>query len=154
MGITCFDSNQVETALAFKKTLVLEVGNVDISDNLSQETRKINEFGDIVATKVEQRQKHLTDAEVKQIVAEYKKGKSTYALAKEFDCHRTTVSDALKSKGVDVTKKVKLDVDGVIAMYEQMHTAQEIADKYGIGSQVVIRCLKAHGVRIRGRWEY
>ena len=40
------------------------------------------------------------------------------------------------------------------AMYEQKHTAQEIADRYGVGRQVVLSPLKAHGVRTRGRWEY
>ena len=154
MGITDIDSNQIETVLAFKETLASQASNADLSYRLSQETRKVNEFGEILATKTKQVQKHLTDVEVGQVVAAYEKGKSTYALASEFGCHRKTISGALKSRGVVVTKKVKLDEDGVIAMYEQRHTAQEIADRYGVGRQIVIRCLKANGVRIRRRWEY
>ena len=69
--------------------------------------------------RVEQGQKRLTDTEVRQIVDEYGKGKSTYQLAREFGRHRNTVSNVLKSKGVEVTSKVKLDAEAVIEMYAQ-----------------------------------
>ena len=154
MELSDINSNQIETVLAFKKTLVSEAGIANLTDSLSQETRKINGYGEVEARKVKQEQKRLTDEEIALLCDAYQNGKSTYQLAREFGCHRNTVSNALKSRGIEVTNKVKLDVEAVIEMYAQKHNAQEIADRFGIGSQIVLRCLKAHGVKIRGRWEY
>lgn len=36
-------------------------------------------------------------------------------------------------------------------MYEDMYTAKEIAQEYNVSSNVVIRCLRSHGVNIRPR---
>jgi len=92
------------------------------------------------------------------LITGYTEGKSTYTLAKEFCCHKNTVSGILKKNGVTVTNQKainKLDVEGAIAMYENKCTLQMIADKYKVNPQLVARSLRANGVRIRsGRWEY
>ena len=106
--------------------------------------------------RIQQNQKQLNVEEIKLLIAEYENGKSTYALARQFDCHRGTVSNVLKRHGVNVThsKVGKLDVADIVTMYGQMHTTAEIAEKYNVGPQLILRCLREHGVKIRRRWDY
>ena len=64
------------------------------------------------------------------LIFEYKNGKTTYVLAKQFGCNRITVSNILKKHGVIVSKcmsQKKLDPEDVISMYENMYNTVEIA---------------------------
>ena len=106
---------------------------------------------------MKQEQKRLNDDEIKLLIVAYLDGKSTYALAAQFGCHRTTVSEILKRHDVTVTKQKslrKLNLADVVDMYENMHTSAEIAEKYEVGSNVIIRCLRSQGIEIRSRWDY
>jgi DNA-binding CsgD family transcriptional regulator len=99
----------------------------------------------------------MSEEEIKLLVEGYRCGETTYQLARQFGCHRLTVSNVLKRRGVNVTKctaQRQLDAEDVIAMYGDMCTSAEIAEKYGVGPNVILRCLRKRGVRIRGRWEY
>ena len=119
--------------------------------------RKVNEYGEVEVGRTVQEQKHLVEDEIVLLLSEYKAGKSIYALAEQFGCHRTTVSNTLKKYGIKVThckSQEKLNIQDAIAMYEDNHTAQEIADKYNVTRQLVTKSLRAHGVTIRGRWDY
>ena len=145
------DPNHFEHILRFKSSIPIEL-TAPSTDSLLPNSRKVNEYGEIQATRIEQSQKRLTDEEIGLVCSAYQSGKSTYQLAREFGCHRSTISNALKSRGIEVTKKSKLDVVDVATLYEQGHATQEIADKYNVGPQVILRCLKAEGIKIRGRW--
>ena len=147
-----FDSNHLDVVVAFKKSISDGVEAHLSANNQPSNARRVNEYGEIQATRIEQSQKRLTDEEIGLICSAYRSGKSTYQLAREFGCHRNTISNALKSKGIEVTKKSKLDVVDVATLYEQGYATQEIADKYNVGPQVILRCLKAEGIKIRGRW--
>ena len=48
----------------------------------------------------------------------------------------------------------KLDAAEVIMMYAEMHTTKEIAQRFGVCSKVVIKCLRENGIKIRNRWDY
>ena len=48
----------------------------------------------------------------------------------------------------------KLDPSDIISMYAQMHTTEEIAKKYTVNPQAIIKCLRAHNIGIRSRWDY
>lgn len=48
----------------------------------------------------------------------------------------------------------KLDAAEVILMYAEMHTAKEIAQRFGVCSKAVIKCLRENGIKIRSRWDY
>jgi predicted DNA-binding protein (UPF0251 family) len=53
-----------------------------------------------------QQRHNFDDDEVEQIVMGYTKNKlNTFQLADEHKCHRTTISNILKSNGITVTKK-------------------------------------------------
>jgi len=91
------------------------------------------------------------------LISEYKNGKTTYTLAEQFGCNRITVSNILKKHGVIVSKctsQKKLDTEDVISMYENMHNTAEIAEKYDVGPNAILRCLRNHGITIRSRWDY
>lgn len=52
---------------------------------------------------ITQQQKNLSELEIQTICERYKNGASSYELAKEFGCHRRTISDTLKRNGVEVS---------------------------------------------------
>ena len=151
MGITGLDLNNVRAAAKLRPKIFRSH-----AVSLPSTDRAVNEQGEIVVSKIKQEQKRLSDDEVSLIIAAYKSGSSTYDLAEQFGCHRNTISNAIKSRGVSVTirKDEKLDAEDVIAMYENMHTSAEIAEKYGVGPNIICRLLRSHGVKIRGRWDY
>lgn len=60
---------------------------------------------DSIIKTIKQQQKSLSDSETRTIIMKYQQGKSTYELAKEFGCHRYTISKALKDNGVEVTNQ-------------------------------------------------
>ena len=66
-----------------------------------------------IKTEIEQQQKHLSNNEVLEIISKYKAGKSTYELAKEYGCHRRTISDNLKKRGIKVTNQL-MERKGVV----------------------------------------
>jgi uncharacterized protein (DUF433 family) len=151
------DSNKYDAVLRFKNSISIGVNPTSPADNISQSARKTNEYGEIEVKRMMQEQKRLSDEEIQMLIVEYKNGKSTYALAKQFGCHRYTVSNALKKQGVNVTNRKaqrKLNIADVVAMYENMHTSEEISAKYDVSPQAIIQCLREQGVAIRGRWDY
>jgi uncharacterized protein (DUF433 family) len=157
VGISGLDSKNYDVVIQFKKSLENQPHPLIPVDILSDGAQKVNEYGEVEVRRIRQVQKQLMPAEVDEIVKAYKAGNTTYALAEQFGCQRVTISEHLKKRGVNVSKRKsmdKLDVDDVIFMYRNMHTSQKIAEKYGVHPQVVIRCLRAEGIAIRGRWDY
>ena len=154
MALTDIDSNTFDTVISFKKSLQTEVVNDNPSLNPPADARQINEYGEVEANRMIQQQKRLNAKQIARLVEGYNSGKSVYELAEQFGCHRTTVSRQLKLQGVNVTisKFDSLDADNVTSMYAKQRTLKEISDKYCVGPQVVARCLRENGVKIRGRW--
>jgi len=155
MGISTLNLNFVKTALN-SRAKILKQGKYDNpSDNNT--LKRMNEHGDEVVAKIRQEQKRLNGEEIELLVDGYKEGKSVYTLADEFGCGRVTVSNILKRHGHEVCNRVaqkKLDADAVITMYNKMHTTEEIAQKCGVSTSSIVRCLKANGVELRSRWDY
>jgi uncharacterized protein (DUF433 family) len=154
-------SNRLKSAVRIKKSLSASHNELAAlqppNQILSQTGRTVNGYGETEVVKIQQEQKHMSEEETKLLVEGYRCGKTTYQLARQFGCHRLTVSNALKRHGVNVTKctgQRQLDAEDVIAMYGDMCTSAEIAEKYGVEPNVILRCLRKRGVRIRGKWEY
>lgn len=156
VGLTGANYNRYKTILQAKRQLTTRPKPVTINGD-EKGDREIDMFGEIKVKQLHQEQKRLSPEEKEIIIAEYSSGRTTYDLAKQFGCHRRTISSILKSHGVKVDKckaRKKLDVDKVIAMYTELHTSEEIAKCFGVSSQSILVCLRAHGVKIRGRWDY
>lgn len=73
---------------------------------------------------ITQQQKTLSETEIKIIILKYQQGKSTYELAKEFGCHRATISKALKDNGIEVTNqcaKKKVLAEMIMQLYSEWY---------------------------------
>jgi len=153
VGISGLDLNNYNGIIKFKKSISTEISKVISAKNKPSETTKVNEYGETVVSRMRQEQTRLNDDEVEVLIKEYQNGKSTKALAERFGCNKATVSRVLKRYGVNVTNRKKERVfimEDVIAMYENMHTAVEIAQKYGVTPDMVIRFLREKGGKIQG----
>ncbi len=151
------DSNKYRTILRFKESLPLREESLSSRESISLATSKINKYGEIEVQCLHQAQKRLTEEEIQELIAEYKNGKSIYALAQRLGCCKHTVRNALKKHGVNVTNRKaqrKLNVADVISMYENMHTSKEISEKYDVCPDAILQCLREQRVAIRGRWDY
>ena len=106
---------------------------------------------------ITQQQKTLSEAETRTIILKYQQGKSTYELAKEFGCHRYTISKALKDNGIEVTNqcaKKKVLAEMIMQMYSEWYKPQEIGEALGVSADTVRRILHDNNVYIRKSWEY
>lgn len=103
---------------------------------------------------IKQQQKHeFSKKEIEEIISAYRSGVSTYELAEQYNCHRSTISHQLKMYGIEV-KIEKIDIDEAIALYESGWTTKQIAEKYHMTDNAVSRRLKKAGVKMRTRWDY
>ena len=110
-----------------------------------------------IVKSIKQQQKHLSEEETRKIILEYQQGKSTYELAKEFGCHRYTISKALKDNGIEVSNqaaKKKVLAEMIMQMYSEWYKPQEIGEALGVSADTVRRILKQNDVYIRKSWEY
>ena len=106
---------------------------------------------------ITQQQKNLSELEIQTICERYRNGASSYELAKEFGCHRRTISDTLKRNGVKVSHQAATKpelVKRVIELYAEMKTPKEVGAIVGIGGDTVRKVLKENGIYIRKSWEY
>ena len=110
-----------------------------------------------IVKNITQQQKTLSELEIRTICEKYKNGASSYELAKEFGCHRRTISDTLKRNGIEVShlasKKPEL-VKKIIELYAEMKTPKEVEAIVGVGGDAVRKVLKGNGIYIRKSWEY
>ncbi|MFR7820177.1 hypothetical protein [Candidatus Pseudoruminococcus sp.] len=94
---------------------------------------------------------------VQAICKRYQSGDSVYKLAKDFECHRSTISAVLKRNGVEVSHKASTKpelVKKVIELYAEMKTPKEVGTIVGLDCATVRQLLKDNGIYIRKAWEY
>jgi len=172
-----FDSNKYQTIIHQKRKLLLnhntsephifnckfsksnyEASTTIIPTDKTLRNKKIDEFGEMAVERLMQPyRRKFYDDEIEQIIADYKSGKTTIELAKEFNCNKNTINILLRKHGVNVAKakaQAKLDIDEVIKMYEDRNTIEKIAKHFGVSSHTINKCLHKNNVKIRGRWDY
>ena len=104
-----------------------------------------------------QDQKRLSDDEIRQIAEKYSAGASTYELAVEFDCHRSTISRVLKKSDSEVSHEVSKRealTKRVLEMYADYTKPVDIGKELGINVTTVRKILHENCVRIRSSAEY
>ena len=170
------DSKKYQAALRLKRQIAETpelFPDLNMSEDRLSSNREIDEFGEMATKCVRLEQKRLTSEEVKMLIIEYQAGKTPIELSEKYGCHRITVGRILRRNGVEIrpphydkqvvehqtpTSKFrardKLDAAEVILMYAEMHTTKEIAQRFGVCSKVVIKCLRENGIKIRNRWDY
>lgn len=132
-----------------------KISNPPTADNISP--KRQNVYGETEVCRIRQKQKTLSEIEVQTVCKRYQSGDSVYKLAKDFECHRSTISAVLKRNGVEVThlasKKPEL-VKKVIELYAEMKTPKEVGTIVGLDCATVRQLLKDNGIYIRKAWEY
>ena len=155
MGLSRLESNKYHNLASRKALLPLEPDG-HVTEHQS-ENLKENEYGEKEVQQIRQTQKYLSDQERAEIADAYRSGKTTYELAEEYGCHRRTIVEALKKQGIVPNKaksQKKLNVETVVKMYSEFHSAEEIGKLFGVGRDVIVKCLRKNGVAIRSRWDY
>ena len=112
---------------------------------------------DYIVKTIKQQQKVLTELETRTIIKRYQQGVSSYILAKEFGCHRSTITAALRRNGIEVSHKATTKpelVKRVIELYAEMKTPKEVGSIVGINEGTVQSILHDNNVYIRKSWEY
>ncbi len=149
-------SNTFLKIIKFKESIT-ESSGIPVKPSIT-ENKSINKYGETEVRKICQKQKFLSEYEVEEIKRLYLEGVTTYALATAFDCHRSTISAALKKAGINGTIKragKDFDPEEAVRLYAEGHTSKEIGQMLGGINQLTIRnCLREHGVKIRSRWDY
>lgn len=159
------DPNQYDAIIRQKVKVIQATKNLGqaatfiISDDAERHNREIDVFGEIAVKRLKQPyRREFSEADIKQMISAYQSGETTtIKLAEQFGCSKTTINKLLRQHGVEVTRakaQARLNADAVVAMYDEMRTTEEIAECFHVHPQVVIRCLRANGVKIRSRWDY
>lgn len=112
---------------------------------------------DYIVKSIKQQQKNLSELEIQTICKKYQSGSSSYELAKEFNCHRSTITATLRRNGIEVSHKATTKpelVKRVIELYAEMKTPKEVSSIVGINEGTVRSILHDNNVYIRKSWEY
>lgn len=159
VGLSGLDSNKYAKLIGLKRKTPVspELCPKDTLSKTENPVKRTNEYGEPEVLRISRQQKQLSDAEKLEAIKEYLSGKTVLELAKNFGCHKVTISRALKAAGIrpdNRTAQKKLDVNAVISMYKDFHTTAEIAERFGVNPNAIIKCLRDNDVPIRNRWDY
>lgn len=100
---------------------------------------------------IRQRQRRLTEDQVKQMAARYHEGATVYELAKEFGIRRATVSERLKKAGVSMRCQPPGSelIDSMVRLYELGLSLAEVGDRVGTSAGTVHRYLRLRNIGMR-----
>lgn len=103
------------------------------------------------ATRIRQRQKRLDENEIERLIAEYRTGLTIYQLATRFGCHRTTVSECLKARGVQMRRRPLCEeqIREAIRLYQSGLSVAKAADQVGAKPETLRLRLIERGVQMR-----
>ena len=102
--------------------------------------------------------KHKTlfdEATEKEIIKKYKSGMLTTYIAKDYYCHRHTITRLLKRHGIELdgTRRSAAilsneDVEEIIRRYKKGESARTLANDFGCAHKRITNLLKKNGVKI------
>ena len=157
MVLSGHNSNNYTTLITSKREICKQADSGKLLIETGNKPHRINQYGEKEVLSYIDPQKRLTPVEIAEIAEAYKTGESTYKLAKRYGCHRSSISNALKSVGITPRKgntKNYLDEPGIISMYENNHTIAEIAENLKVDPHTIARCLKKNNIPTRRKADY
>jgi len=100
---------------------------------------------------IRQRQRRLTEDQVKQMAARYHEGAAVYELAKEFGIRRATVSERLKKAGVSMRCQPPRSelINSMVGLYESGLSLAEVGARTRTSPGTVRRYIRIRGVQMR-----
>lgn len=137
MGLLETFSNNYKIARDYVKNHASTPVDIDVDQAITDQSYD----PDYIVKSIKQQQKSLSDTETRAIIMKYQQGKSTYKLAKEFGCHRYTISKALKDNGAEVTNQCakKVLAEMIMQKYSEWYKPQEIGEALGVSTDTVRR---------------
>lgn len=101
--------------------------------------------------KIRQQQKRLDEDEIGQLVAEYRAGSTIYGLAAKFGCHRTTVSEHLRTHGVQMRLRPLTEerIREAVRLYGSGLSSAKVGERVGATDKTVLARLRERGVVVR-----
>ena len=85
MALSYLDANRYDKVLKWKHSIDPSKYDINCTIHLPTSSIIVSEFGDLKVTEIRKPQKHFTDEEIKQVIAEYENGMTTYQLAENMD---------------------------------------------------------------------
>ena len=153
MGLSETYSNNYKIIRDYVKNHASTPVNTDVDPAITDQSYD----PDYIVKSIKQQQKNLSELEIQTICKKYQSGSSSYELAKEFNCHRGTITAALRRNGIEVSHKATTKpelVKRVIELYAEMKTPKEVSSIVGINEGTVRSILHDNNVYIRKSWEY
>ena len=100
-------------------------------------------------------QPRISEARADQIVEAYMAGGTVYDLAREFDCHRVTISAVLKRRGATLRRLPPSDeqVSEMIRLYESGLSLSKVGERLGFNATTVLHRLRAVGHTSRSSYQ-
>lgn len=104
-----------------------------------------------IATEIHQTQKRLSNTEIAQMIAAYNAGASMRDLAKQFGCHKITISNRLKNAGVKLhgVPANKKQIDEMVRLYESGLSLADTGKRVGVSANTVLRYLRQRRIETR-----
>lgn len=104
-----------------------------------------------VVHSLRQKQRRLDKDEIERLIAAYKAGSTVYQLAERWGCHRTTVSQCLKSHGVRMRRvpPSEKQLDDAARLYESGLSLARVGREVGCHPDTLWSHLRQRGVAMR-----
>lgn len=89
---------------------------------------------------------------MKELIAAYLSGRTVYELAEIFNCHRTTISNCLKTQGIKVRRQspTNKQIAEAITLYGSGLSCAKVGSKLGFDPETIRHILMRQGVKLRG----
>lgn len=97
------DTNYFTRVIKYKNSVDYVVAEAESQGPST--SAQLPESKERIVKRLHQPQKILSEEEISELVVGYKSGLAVYQLAKQFGCHRTTVSQHLKAKGIEMRNR-------------------------------------------------
>ncbi|MEK6706749.1 MAG: hypothetical protein AABZ06_13275 [Bdellovibrionota bacterium] len=96
---------------------------------------------------IRQRQRRLTEDQVKQMAARYREGATVYELTKEFSISRNIFSERLEKAGITMREQSPRSelIDTIVGLYESGLSLAEVGDRVGTSPRTVLPYLLIRG---------
>lgn len=143
MGLSDPDTNLFDRALRYKSKLDYKAIEAEQQDNKTHER---------TVKRLTQQQKILSTEEISEVVTAYKSGLNIYQLAKQYRCHRTTISYHIKEQGIRMRNRPlsEAQIDEAVKLYESGSSCLKIGKIIGVDDTTILRRLRERGVKMRG----
>jgi len=98
----------------------------------------------------------LNDRQIARIVERYEAGTTTYELATEFNVHRATISQHIKTAGVKMRLQplTPQQVDAAVALYATGLSLADVGRELGCHASTVLMACREKGVEVRKPWDH